>query len=100
MEIGFWKLTADERVEILAFLIDECVGEAEVIRKYQDDSIERVTDLKKEQRDINRQRKQIASQIADIDKINGDPDAQLISQIDLSNIGNGSEGSDNEYSES
>jgi hypothetical protein len=102
MEIGFWTLDANERVELLIFLVEECVQEADVIRKFQDDSIERTTDLKKEQREVVRLRKQIATQIAAIDKATGTVVIEaIVAQVEneLLNTHNDSD-SDGEFSES
>jgi hypothetical protein len=100
MEQNFWKLNANERIELLVFLVEECVLEAEPIRQFQDEHIERTTEYKKEQRDIARQRKQIATQIALIDKASGNisQDPVTTVEVETSNGPNDSD-SDGEFTE-
>jgi hypothetical protein len=68
MELAFWTFTPDERVILLSFLVSNCVLDSDVLRTFRDDSLERTTELKKEQREIARRRKILAVSIADLEK--------------------------------
>jgi hypothetical protein len=57
MENAFWLLTADEKVALLLFLVNECAMGSDVLRSFRDESLEKTTELKKEQREIARKRK-------------------------------------------
>lgn len=88
MENGFWSLTADERVQLLDFLVETCVQHSDVMRSYRDSSIEKTTELVKQQREIARQRKALASTIAALEK---SETMEPVVQVELS------DGSDNEF---
>ena len=68
MEYGVCKLSAEERILIINFLTDCCVLETDPIRIYRDTCNEKVTELKKEQRELIRSRKALATQIHELAK--------------------------------
>ncbi|KAJ3315236.1 hypothetical protein HDV04_003629 [Boothiomyces sp. JEL0838] len=69
-ELGFLTLNADEKIEILAFLVDELIPDCDQIRVYRDEAFEKITELKKEQRELVRTRKQNAAALAEFIKAN------------------------------
>ncbi|KAJ3274604.1 hypothetical protein HDV01_002446 [Terramyces sp. JEL0728] len=69
-ELGFLTLSADEKIEVLAFLVDELVPDCDQIRVYRDEAFEKITELKKEQRELVRTRKQNAAALAEFIKQN------------------------------
>ena len=99
MELGFWNLTADERVELLDFIVDELVLDSKLITTFRDASLERFTDLKKEQREIVRHRKAIAQSILELTKaLEGSTAPQTVPLFDAPiEVGGESDGSDNEF---
>ncbi|KAI9008293.1 hypothetical protein BC832DRAFT_553672 [Gaertneriomyces semiglobifer] len=66
-EVGFSLLDSAERLEILSFLIHECVSRSSAIRDYTDECVEQNAELRKEKRDITKQRKDLAAIRADLD---------------------------------
>ncbi|KAJ3343797.1 hypothetical protein HDU91_000340, partial [Kappamyces sp. JEL0680] len=68
MEVGFWNTDANERIEILAYIIDEFLQEVRLLSIYRDEGMDKATELGKERRELARQRKNIAMAIAELDK--------------------------------
>ena len=56
-ENGFLKISASDKIAILNFLIEEFVSESEILKNFRDESSEKVIELKKEQREIAKERK-------------------------------------------
>ena len=68
MEQGVWNLSATERIQLFTHIIDELLPDSKLLSTYRDECLERVTELKKEQREINRHRRGITQQIGDLEK--------------------------------
>ena len=86
MERGVRNLSADERVVLINFLTEVCSSESDPIRIYRDACSEKVTELKKEQRELARSRKLLASQILDLSKRLPTKLVESISKQDSSQI--------------
>ena len=88
VEHGFMRLTPDEKVLILNFLTDTCVLETDPIRMHRDYCGEKVTELKKEQRELQRSKKATVIQIAELSKkLPGINLASLLQEITSVNQG-------------
>ncbi|KND02885.1 uncharacterized protein SPPG_01966 [Spizellomyces punctatus DAOM BR117] len=58
-ESGFLSLSCNDRLELLSFLVRDCVGQSSLIRGYVDECIEKSFELKKEKREIAKERKDL-----------------------------------------
>lgn len=68
MEKSFWNFTADERVFLLTYVIDDLLQDTRILSNYQNECIDKVTELRKEQREINRLRRVLNSSISELNK--------------------------------
>ena len=69
MEKSFWNFTPNEKVYLLHFIIDELLYDSKLLSNFRDECFEKVTELKKEQREINRLRRGIVSSLSELDKV-------------------------------
>lgn len=56
---GFSKLSTEDLLTLIGYLIDECVGESDLLRQFKDKLLEKSIDLRREKREIARELKQI-----------------------------------------
>ncbi|KAJ3173599.1 hypothetical protein HDU88_002686 [Geranomyces variabilis] len=74
-EHGFARgLSCNDRLELLAFLVQRVVGISDVIRNHVEESLEKATELRREKREIARERKELMLIKADITKAEKDED--------------------------
>ncbi|KAI8821869.1 uncharacterized protein EV422DRAFT_435696 [Fimicolochytrium jonesii] len=66
------RLTAAHRVQLLTFLVDHLVGTSDVIRDYIDECIECANELRKEKREIWREKRELAALVAEFEKVERD----------------------------
>ncbi|KAH6560383.1 hypothetical protein BASA60_000304 [Batrachochytrium salamandrivorans] len=64
---GFIHLSAADRVEVLAYIIDVCLVDCEILRQCRDKAIDEGIELRKERRDIIRDRKAVAQSLLETD---------------------------------
>ncbi|KAI9106200.1 ATP-utilizing chromatin assembly and remodelling N-terminal-domain-containing protein [Phlyctochytrium arcticum] len=64
---GFESLTAVERLELLAIIMEVCVGPSSIVRQYIEDCKEKSLELKKDKREMARERKELNAARADFD---------------------------------
>ncbi len=57
MHEGFWRTSAEARIEILNFMLEVCVLESERFRNFRDKSWEKLNEANKEKRDLLKTRK-------------------------------------------
>ncbi|KAI8917703.1 hypothetical protein DFJ77DRAFT_457418 [Powellomyces hirtus] len=77
-EWGFtWRISCDDRVNLLAFLVRQQVGSSNLIRTFIDESLEKATELRKEKREIAKERKEVAAVKAEIFKAEREEEEQL-----------------------
>ncbi|KAI8807700.1 hypothetical protein BJ742DRAFT_772877 [Cladochytrium replicatum] len=65
---GFEMLGVRDRVELLRFLVDECVLHTDNMREQMEQGTEKIVELKREKREIGRERKQIAQELMELDR--------------------------------
>ncbi|KAJ3162435.1 hypothetical protein HDU86_004916 [Geranomyces michiganensis] len=74
-EHGFARsLSCNDRLELLAFLVQRVVGISDVIRNHVEESLEKATELRREKREIARERKDLMQVKAEITKAERDED--------------------------
>ncbi|KAI8805761.1 hypothetical protein BJ742DRAFT_774751 [Cladochytrium replicatum] len=65
---GFEMLGIRDRVELLRFLVDECVLHTDNMREQMEQGTEKIVELKREKRDLGRERKQISQELMELDR--------------------------------
>ncbi len=58
-EVGFSKISLEDRILLISVLINSCVSTSGKIHSFIDESLEKITELKRERRQIVRERKEL-----------------------------------------
>ncbi|KAJ3040749.1 hypothetical protein HDV00_010506 [Rhizophlyctis rosea] len=74
-ERGFGQLGLVERLELLWFMIEECVGHSRVVREYLDECFEKILELRKEKRSVLKERRDAIIARIELDKRDRELDA-------------------------
>ncbi|KAJ8322822.1 hypothetical protein O5D80_008352 [Batrachochytrium dendrobatidis] len=77
---GFGTLSAADKIAILAYLIDVCLVDCELLRQCRDKAIDEAIELRKEKRDIVRDRKAVAQSILELGFLAGETSVALTSE--------------------